>query len=42
MTIITKPLSEKKIDKLEVPLVDNEQLEDVVSRKNSRIHLCYI
>lgn len=33
MTIITKPISEKKIDKLEVPLVENDQLEDVVSEK---------
>lgn len=30
MTIITKPLSEKKIDKLEAPLVENDQLDDLV------------
>lgn len=29
MTIITKPISEKKIDKLEVPLVENDQLDDL-------------
>lgn len=33
MTIITKPLSEKKVDKLDVPLVENDQLnEDAVSK----------
>lgn len=32
MTIITKPISDKKIDKLEVPLVENEQLDDLVSK----------
>lgn len=33
MTIITKPLSEKKGDKLIVPLVKNDQLASAVSIK---------
>lgn len=41
MTVITKPISGKKQDKLDVPLVENEQVEHMVSvqqalnRKNS-------
>jgi hypothetical protein len=31
MTVITKPISGKKPDKLDVPLVDNEQVEHLVS-----------
>lgn len=31
MTVITKPISGKKPDKLDVPLVENEQLEHLVS-----------
>jgi hypothetical protein len=31
MTVITKPISGKKPDKLDVPLVDNEQAEHSVS-----------
>lgn len=31
MTIITKPISEKKAEKLSVPLVENDQLASVVS-----------
>lgn len=31
MTVITKPISGKKPDKLEVPLVENEQVEHLVS-----------
>lgn len=32
MTIITKPISDKKIDKLEVPLVENDQLDNLPSK----------
>jgi hypothetical protein len=31
MTVITKPISGKKPDKLDVPLVENEQVEHLVS-----------
>jgi hypothetical protein len=31
MTVITKPITEKKSDKLDEPLVENEQVEDLVS-----------
>jgi hypothetical protein len=31
MTIITKPITDKKADKLDEPLVENEQIEGVVS-----------
>lgn len=31
MTVITKPVTDKKADKLEEPLVENEQVEDLVS-----------
>jgi hypothetical protein len=31
MTVITKPLCGKKPDKLDVPLVENEQVEHLVS-----------
>lgn len=31
MTIITKPITDKKVDKLENPLVVNEELPDGVS-----------
>lgn len=31
MTIITKPISEKKAEKLSVPLVENDQLASAVS-----------
>ncbi|KAJ9578195.1 hypothetical protein L9F63_005584 [Diploptera punctata] len=32
MTIITKPITEKKSDKLDQPLVDNEQVEDLPAK----------
>jgi hypothetical protein len=31
MTFITKPVTVKKSDKLDEPLVENEQIEDLVS-----------
>jgi hypothetical protein len=31
MTVITKSITDKKSDKLDEPLVENEQVEDVVS-----------
>jgi hypothetical protein len=31
MTIITKPITDKKADKLDEPLVENEEIEGVVS-----------
>jgi hypothetical protein len=31
MTIITKPITDKKADKLDEPLVENEEIEGLVS-----------
>ena len=35
MTIITKPITEKKADKLDVPLVENDQLAGTVSSNDT-------